>query len=423
MLFELSPSRQIFALVDCNNFYASCERVMDPSLNGKPIVVLSNNDGCAIARSNEAKALGIKMGQPYFEWKHLEKAAGVRVFSANFALYGDLSARVMETLQQFSPDQEVYSIDECFLGLETLKINDLAGYGRDMRHTVFMHTGLPVSVGIAPTKTLAKLANRTAKGKPEYKGVCSFMDQTAIEAILKETAVGDIWGVGRKKAQLLITQGIQTAHDLKNMDDHWIKKHLSVVTLRTVFELRGIACIGLEDVPPAKQSISHTRTFGREVSAQKEIEEAISIYVARAAEKMRAQGQVAGGLEVFLTTSPFKPDYYGNAASVRIDPRTDYTPALMGHARELLRGIFRAGLGVKRAGITLSDLAERAVAPRELFQDEAKVEGRSKLMDIVDQLNAAGPENAVFFAGEGRGARPKKTKSVTTKWKDLPEVG
>ncbi len=423
MLFELSPSQRIFALVDCNNFYASCERVMDPSLQGKPVVVLSNNDGCAIARSNEAKALGIKMGQPYFEWKHLERSAGVRVFPANFALYGDLSARVMATLQQFSPDQEVYSIDECFLGLETLRIKDLPEYGKAMRQTVLMHTGLLVSVGIASTKTLAKLANRTAKGTPEREGVCSLMDPQTAEGVLKRTPVGDIWGVGRQKAQTLLTQGIQTAYELMITDDHWIKKNLSVVTLRTVFELRGISCIGLEDVPPAQQSISHTRTFAHEVRGQEEIETALSVYVARAAEKMRSQGQVAGGLEVFITTSPFKPHYYGNAASVRIDPRTDYTPALMGYARELLRGIFRAGSGYKRAGITLSDLAVRAVAPMELFQDKVRTEGRSRLMDIVDQINAAGPDHAVFFAGEGRGARPRKTRSVTTKWADLPQVG
>ncbi|MEI8012646.1 MAG: hypothetical protein WCI27_09265 [Candidatus Omnitrophota bacterium] len=423
MLFELSPSQQIFALIDCNNFYASCERVMDPSLRGKPIVVLSNNDGCAIARSNEAKALGIKMGQPYFEWKHLERSKEVRVLSANFALYGDLSARVMEVLRQFSPDQENYSIDECFLGLGTIRIDDLVKYGRDMRHAVLTQTGLPVSVGIAATKTLAKLANRTAKTCAEYHGVCALMDLKVAEGIMRKTPVGDIWGIGGKKAQWLTARGIRTAFDVKSADDTWIKKNLSVVTLRTVFELRGISCLALEELPPVQQSISHTRSFVQEVREPYELEEALCIYVVRAAEKMRAQGQVTGWMEVFIMTSPFKPQHYSNAARVRLEPRTDYTPTLMSHARRILKGIFRSGVGYKRAGVLLGDLAPQTAEPGDLFANKDKQERSTRLMRVVDQLNSTVADDVVFFAGAGCSAKPGKRKSVTTKWTDIPEVG
>ncbi len=406
MSFDPVPSTKIFALVDCNNFFASCERVADPSLKDKPVVVLSHVGGIAIARSNEAKALGVKMAQPFFQWQHLVKPHGIKVLTANFPLYADLSHRVMETLQQFSPDQEVYSIDESFLGLETIAgIKDLVSYGHKIRDAVLKDVGLPVSVGIAPTKTLAKLANRTAKTAAKLKGVCSLMDPKDAERTMQATPVGEIWGIGRRSSEELLKKGITTAWDLRNMEDRWIKKNMSVVMLRTVFELRGISCLALDDVPSAQASISVTRTFGHEVRDLDEIKEAVSGYAARAAEKMRADGQVAGCVSVFVTTGPFKPDYYGNAASSRIDPRTNYTPALTRLALKLLGKVYQPGLAYKRAGVTLSDLAFEKEVPMELFEDEGKHAKSSKLMAVVDQLNEKFADDVVFFAGERQGKK------------------
>ena len=351
MPFELSPSRHIFALVDANNFYASCERVFDPSLRGKPVVVLSNNDGCAIARSNEAKALGIKMGQPFFEWKAMVKTHGVRVLSANFALYGDISQRIMETLKQFTPDIEVYSIDEAFLGLEACRIDDFEKFGQDIRRTVLKHTGVPVSVGIARTKTLAKLANHIAKKRPGQDGVCSLLKQDVADHFMGELPVEEVWGIGGRKAQWLRERGYCSVLALKNADDRIIKKNLSVMSLRTIYELRGIACLGLTDVEPDKKSIATTRTFAKEVREHGELEEALCVYTARAAEKMRAQGSAAGYMQVFVSTSPFKPNYYANAAAGRLDPATGYTPDLMTYARCFLDQIYVLAFAQRSVGL------------------------------------------------------------------------
>jgi DNA polymerase V len=400
--FQPIPSKKILALIDCNNFFASCERVSDPDLIGKPVVVLSNVGGIAIARSNEAKALGIKMGQPYFQWQHLVKKNNVQIKTANFPLYSDLSGKVMESLYQFSPDIEVYSIDEAFLGLETIAgIKDLVEYGQKIKEGVLKDTCLPVSVGIAPTKTLAKLASHVAKN--ELNGVCSLMSSEKAEKVMKETPVGEIWGVGRQTTKWLTSQGILTALDLKNSDDKVIKKNMGVVGLRTVWELRGISCLALEDIPSPQQSISVTRTFGAETKELDDLKQAVSGYVAQAAENMRSQKQVAGCINVFITTGPFKPNYYGNSASAKIDPRTNYTPELTSLAVKLLGKIFRAGLAYKRAGITLSDLVSQNEVPRELFQDEDKHKKSEKLMSVIDKLNEKFCNEAVFFAGEKRG--------------------
>ena len=401
--FQPIPSKKIFALVDVNNCFASCERVADHSLKGKPVVVLSHVGGIAIARSNEAKSLGVKMAQPYFQWQHLVKKHDIKVLPANFPLYSQLSRKFMESLQQFSPDQEIYSIDESFLGLETIAgIKDLVQYGQKIKETVLEDTGLPVSVGIASTKTLAKLANHTAKIHPEFSGVCSLMSSQDAEKVMKETPVGEIWGVGRQTTKWLTSQGVLTALDLKDSDDKLIKKNMGVVGQRTVWELRGISCLALEDVPSAQQSISVTRTFSQETQKIDDLKEAVSGYVSQAAENMRSQKQVAGCINVFVTTGPFKPNYYGNSASAKIDPRTNYTPELTTLAMKLLGKIFRAGLAYKRAGITLSDLVSQNEVPMELFENEVKHKKSDRLMAVVDRLNEKFSDNAVFFAGEKR---------------------
>jgi len=427
MPFELSPSRHIFALVDANNFYASCERVFDPSLRGKPVVVLSNNDGCAIARSNEAKALGIKMGQPFFEWKSMVKTHGIRVLSANFSLYGDISHRIMEILRNFTPDLEVYSIDEAFLGLEAFRIDDYWRFGQDIRQAVLKHTGVPVSVGIARTKTLAKLANHIAKKRPGQDGVCSLLAMDEAERLMKELPIEKVWGIGGHKAQWLKERGILSVLDLRNADDRLIKKNLSVVTLRTVYELRGIACLDLAAAEPAKKTIATTRTFAEDVRSRFDLEEAVSVYVARAAEKLRSQSSLAGCIQVFIATSPFRLHYYSNSATGRLIPATDYTPDLMSCARSLLDQIFRDGLAYKRGGVILSDFVPAAATQEELFESREKFDRQHRLMGVVDHLNATVAHGTVRFAREGASQlgstkQTRRSGQVTSSWEELPAV-
>lgn len=295
----------VFALVDCNNFYASCERVFNPRLIGRPVVVLSNNDGCVVARSNEAKALGIGMGVPEFKVRELIQRHDVAVLSSNYALYGDLSRRVMDTLRGLASQVEIYSIDEAFL--------DVSGFGgrlehaRQMRQTVRQWTGIPVSVGIGPSKVLAKVANKLAKKTPGAEGVYDLCDEAARREALERFPVADVWGIGPAHAKLLLGHGCETAADLRDADERWIKKRLGVVGVRMVHELRGISCLPLERCPPAKKNIACTRSFGRYVETLAEMREAVASYAARAAVKLRRQGSCAGLLTVFLMTNNFRP--------------------------------------------------------------------------------------------------------------------
>ncbi|MBF0532215.1 MAG: Y-family DNA polymerase [Candidatus Omnitrophica bacterium] len=395
---RLPRNPNIYALIDCNNFYASCERVFDPSLRGRPVVVLSNNDGCAIARSEEAKDLGIKMGQPFFEWERLAALHDIRVFSSNFALYGDMSHRVMTILRDFSPDLEIYSIDEAFLLLNGMNI-DHEKYGREIRQRVLQWTGLPVSVGIALTKTLAKVANHIAKRQKFRGGVSCLLDAAVCDAVLAETPVQDLWGIGRQKMKLLNSYGIINALQLKDADDVWVKKHLSVMTLRTVYELRGISCVGFEQIPPDKKTIAATRSFGTEVSSFEELNESLAAYTARAAEKMREQDCGAGSMLIFVETSPFKENYYANSASIAINPVSGYTPVLMKYAAALLRQIYRDGKIYKRAGVILGDFQKADSGSYELFADTRREAQREKLMAALDGLNRQ--ERQVVFGQEG----------------------
>jgi DNA polymerase V len=301
----------IFALVDCNNFYASCERVFNPGLKGQPLVVLSNNDGCVVARSNEAKALGIGMGVPEFQIRPVLRAHQVQVFSSNYTLYGDMSQRVMETLEPFSPDLEIYSIDEAFLSLSGFASRNLTEYGRTIRNTVKRWTGIPVSVGIAETKTLAKIANRVAKRTPDIGGVFDLLACPDRDALLGRIAVEDVWGIGPNHARRLKQHGITTALQLRGADDQWIRKHLGIVGLRLVMELRGVSCLDLEQCPSPKQSLTCSRAFGTLISTLAEMEEAVSVYTSRVAEKLRRERLAATVLTVCLSTNEYKegPQY------------------------------------------------------------------------------------------------------------------
>ncbi|NTV29573.1 MAG: Y-family DNA polymerase [Candidatus Omnitrophica bacterium] len=420
MLFELSSRDQsTLALVDCNNFYASCERVFNPKLRNKPVVVLSNNDGCAIARSREAKALGIAMGQPFFEWEKLVALHGIQVLSANFALYGDMSRRVMEVLKEFSPEIEIYSIDEAFLSLDRMDI-DLEEYGHRIKQRVYQCTGIPVSVGISRTKTLAKVANHLAKDKS--LGSLCLLDETATDRWLAVIPTQELWGIGRKKSAWLAGQGVLNALQLKNAPDAWVREHLSVMTLRTVYELRGIPCQALEDGASSKKSVATTRSFAEAVTDKGELGSLVASFVAMAAEKMRAQGSAARVIQVFVQSSPFRSDYYSNSAVGKVPYGEGYTPRLMAMTRGLLGRIFRPGVAYKRAGVILMDLVRADIEVSDLFAGRRYNEREARLMAVVDRLEGDvcwGPE---LLAWGTVGRQEKRTPKFTTRWQEVLRV-
>ncbi len=419
---------QVFALVDCNSFYVSCEKVFNPSIRNNPVVVLSNNDGCAISRSNEAKKIGIAMGAPIFKCQELVKQYDVKVFSANFVLYGDMSNRVMSVLSQFTPNLEIYSIDEAFLSLQGFEHLGLEQYGRKMRTSVYQQTGIPVSVGVAPTKTLAKVANHYAKDHAETNGVFTLMEEGKIQKYLLETPVKEIWGIGKEKAIFLERHGIYNAWQLRNAPDEWIKKNLTVVTLRTVQELRGIPCLTLEEVQPNKKAIATTRTFGYEVKNLTEMEEAVSAYVSRSAEKLRRQKSLAGYVQVYVETNPFKDTpYYRNSAGIDINPPTAYTPKLIETAKGLLKRIYREGLSYKSCGVFLMNLTSESNEQDYLFEEKYQRSNGQKLMEVMDKYNRQSISGKLFMASEGLGKpwymkQARRSKRFTTRWDELLEV-
>ncbi len=420
MLFDLSSKDcDTVALVDCNNFYASCERVFNPQLRGKPVVVLSNNDGCAIARSQEAKALGIKMGQPFYQWQKLVASHGVYALSANFALYGDMSYRVMEVLKEFSPEIEIYSIDEAFLSLAGMNI-DLEEYGHRIRKRVYQCTGIPVSVGISRTKTLAKVANHLAKDNK--LGSLCLLNEAATDQWLEGIPTREIWGIGSKKSEWLSAQGCLNALQLKNAPDAWVKKNLSVMTLRTVYELRGISCQEIEEGAVSKQSIATTRSFAHEIADKGELAGLVTSFVAMAAEKMRAQGSAARSVQVFVQSSPFKPEYYGNAAVGQIPSGDDYTPRLMGMVRRLLDRIYRPGVAYKRAGVVLMDLFKAGSGGADLFNSQGHNEREARLMEVVDRLGGDVVWAPEMNAWGSVGKQERRTPKFTTRWEDVLKV-
>jgi DNA polymerase V len=417
----------IFALVDCNNFYASCERVFNPKLNGQPIVVLSNNDGCVVARSNEAKALGIGMGVPEFQIRPLLRAHRVHVFSSNYTLYGDMSQRVMETLEQFCPDLEVYSIDEAFLSLVGFERRDLTEYGRQIRRTLKQWTGIPVSVGIAETKTLAKIANRVAKRTPDIGGVFDLLACPDRDALLGRIAVEDVWGIGRNHAHMLKQHGITTAFQLCEVDDHWIRKRMGIAGFRLVMELRGVSCMDLEQCPAPKQSLTCSRAFGTLINTPEEMEEAISVYTSRVAEKLRRGQLAATVLTVCLTTNEFREGpQYSNSLTLNLPVVTDSTSELIGCALQGIRAIYRDGYLYKKAGVMLTGLVPASQSQGDLF--DFKDRGRSKrLMSALDSINDRWGAGTLHYASSGitkawKTQFHRRSPAYTTDWNELPVV-
>ena len=421
-------SQPPFALLDCNNFYVSCERVFDRRLEGVPVLVLSNNDGCAIARSQEAKALGVAMGAPAFRLRGLVARHGIRVLSSNYALYGDMSRRVNEALAGFSPQVEVYSIDATFLGLAGVEGRDLVALCQDVRGTVARWTGIPTCVGLGPTKTLAKLGNAAAKRDPALGGVCDLTGEEGRATLLHTMPVAEVWGVGPATAAKLAGLGIATAAGLRDLNPKRARALGSVTLERTVWELRGLSCLVLEEIAPQRKGVAVTRTFGRPVTSRDELCEAVAAFATRAGEKLRAHGLVAGQLSTFFHTSPYRAGPHHHVQrSLSLVPMTADSCRLITAALRCVEAAWRDGRGCHyvKAGVLLADLCPAEATPLDLFA--AASPRRTALMAVMDRLNAKYGRDTLFPAamGVGRGWEPRaarRSPRYTTRLDELPRV-
>jgi DNA polymerase V len=422
----------IFALVDANNFYVSCERCFSAAIHNQPVIVLSNNDGCVVARSNDVKPL-IKMGTPVFQCRDLIEKHHIVLFSSNYALYADMSDRVMATLQTFSPQVEVYSIDEAFLHLAHIEQEHLHAYGHEIRAKVLQHVGIPVSVGIGETKTLSKIATEIVKKHPEYLGVLVLTSRSEFEMdmFLSNVSIEDVWGIGPRYARFLHEKGIISAKHLKYANPYWIRKHLTVVGERTVLELRGISCIPLETKPRPRKGIMSSKTFGRPIENLKELEEAVSTYAARAAEKLRSQESVAGCISVFIHTNYFQKDtpQHANSAARSIVFPTAFTPELIGYALTLLRNIYKPGYKYRKAGVYLTRITPAEHIQFDLFGDFSLTqhEKKTRLMRAVDRINRLWGNDTILFGAQGlthawQMRQERRSPRYTTRWDEIFSV-
>ncbi len=437
---SFTPSNSVFALVDGNAFYVSCERVFNLKLRQRPVVVLSNNDGCVVARSDEAKALGIAMGAPYFKIKRKYEKAGGLALSSNYTLYADLSSRMMSIIGEYSDQQEVYSIDESFIEWTGFRHFDLDQMAYKLRQQVHRWVGIPVGIGIGQTKTLAKVANRLAKKHPAFKaqGICNLttLPASMIEGLLKETPVGDVWGIGRRWSAKLDGLGIRSALDLSQVDPPWIRKHFNVVLERTALELRGVPCMAMEQAPPPKQQIMASRSFGKLVTDIESLRQAVSTYTARAAEKLRHQRSQTSAITVFLNTPSFNPNepQYHPSVTIRLADPSDDTLVLCQAANRGLERMFQPGFRYQKAGVMLMNLAPKGQGQLSMFDtgDSEASKKREKLLAIMDGLNRDMGRETIWTATQGltrkekadswRMKRGTLSPAYTTKWKELPQV-
>lgn len=420
-----------FALVDCNNFYASCEKLFRPDLANRPVVVLSNNDGCVIARSKEAKALGIKMGVPLFQVRELIEKHHIQTFSSNYALYADMSARVMQTLEEMAPAVEVYSIDEAFLELTGVEASSsLTEFGQTVRQRIQQWIGLTVCVGIAPTKTLAKLANHAAKSWAKTGGVVDLTSQERQRKLMALLPVNEVWGIGGKLTKRLEAMGIHTALQLADAPPKLIRQQFSVLVERTVQELNGESCLSLEDIPATKKEIVSSRAFGERVTDKQQMEQAVAEYVHRACSKLRYERCKAQQLSVFIRTSPFsdhsKDPYYSNTRTAELAYPSDDTRDFLHIAGKLLDSIWKDGYRYAKAGVMLSDFYSRGIHQQDLFTSPDSIKGNSALMFLLDQINEQRP-NSLFFGSKGTTQnwgmkREQLSPAYTTSWAGLAKV-
>ncbi len=419
----------MFALVDCNNFYVSCERVFNPSLEGRPVVVLSNNDGCFIARSEEAKALGLPMGGAAFRYRDLLRQHQVVVHSANFPLYGDLSSRVMNTLADLVPGMEVYSIDEAFLDLTGFERLDPVAEARTIRRRVRRDTGIPVSIGIAPTKTLAKLANRIAKKDVAMDGVCRFSDLASARKAMEKIEVGAVWGVGRRHRDLLLNHGIRTALDLADAPAPWVRRHLQIPGVRIQAELNGHSCLPLELVPSSRQSICTSRSFGTVLTTYDHLAQAVASFASACALKLRSEGSAARFLTVFAGTSPFESHggRYWASRTVPLPEPTQDTLEMVAASTAALAELFRPGFRYRKAGVVLSEIepADASASAPTLFSSGAfaAAERSSRLMEAMDTLNERYGQGTVRVgaatAEVWKSRQARLSPQYTSSWDDL----
>ena len=414
------------ALIDCNSFYASCERIFNPKLIGKPIVVLSNNDGCVITRSLEAKELGIKMGEPYFKAKNIIEKNKVKVFSSNYSLYGDISQRVMEILAKFSSEVEIYSIDEAFLNLNGFTNYELNTYCQYIRNRIKKWVGIPVSVGVAPTKTLAKIANHLAKKNKEYKGVCILKEWPEIKIGLKNTYIEDVWGIGRQLSKFLKNYKVSSAHDFIKIDRRWVRKNIGVVGEKIYLELCGISCLEIDLVPSNKKSCCVSRSFSRPVQKIVEIEEAISNYASRVAEKIREEGLVAESMNVFVLTNYFnkREKQYSNSIKLQLSYPTNNSIKITKKAIKGIRQIYRNGYSYKKVGVILNGLSKASVTKGLLDYDR---EISDSLMKTMDTINTRYGSSTLKLAAEGiekkwKIKRMKISPCYTTRFEEILRV-
>ena len=418
----------MFALADCNNFFASCERVFRPDLQGKPVIVLSNNDGCAVARSNEAKALGIKMGDPFFKIRDIVERHNVAVFSGNMALYGDMSQRVRWVLEDFAPAIEVYSIDEAFLDLRGMEGVDFDTYAKTISAECWRLTSIPVSVGIAPTKTLAKIASKLCKQYPRLRGGCYMHRPQDIEKVLKKFPIEDVWGIGRKTSVKLHAMGIKTAWDYTLLPEYAVRKMFALSGLRTWRELRGEPCIEFEDGFEAKQSICVSRSFAKEIDDIEVLSEQIANFASSMAEKLRQQKSVTSEMTVFAYTNRFKtdtPQTYGNSIVHFPQPVNDQR-TIVAAAVSAAYELYKSGYAYKKAGVVATHIMQECDVVKSLFDDEQTTEREQKLTAVLDVINGTFGRGMVKFAVQGTGriksSSENQSPHYTTLWDDIPKV-
>lgn len=419
---------EVFALVDCNNFFASCERSFNPKLIDKPVVILSNNDGCVIARSNEAKSLGIPMGSPAHEYKEMFKDKNVFVLSSNFSLYGDISNRVMKILSKYTPEQEIYSIDESFLRLSNLNISNFEEYCLQIVKDVKQSVGIPISVGIGPTKTLAKIANKFAKKNYDLiQGIKSFNNPEEIDICLKQTPVISVWGIGYKTARFLNKNGIYTALDFKNTQEDWIRQNLTVSGSRIQMELKGIPCLEVLDASEPKKGILSSRSFRNAVSNFEDMKEAVSTYTARASEKLRDEESLASAVTVWVATNWHKTDQkqYFNSSTLKLPYPTSFTPDLIKTALKCLEEIYLDGYFYKKASVYLSGLIPKEYSQYNLY--ESNPLKKQNLMEALDYINYKQGHDSLSFASQGTIQRWKMKQentspNYTLNWDELVVV-
>ena len=391
---------QSIALIDCNSFYASCERIFNPKLLGKPIVVLSNNDGCIITRSAEAKALGIKMGEPYFKAKKIIEKNNVKVFSSNYSLYGDISQRVMEILLGFSPEVEIYSIDEAFLNFKGFKNHELLTYCKHIRQTIKQWVGIPVSIGVGSTKTLSKIANHLAKKEADYEGICILKSDEKIEEALNRIEIGDVWGIGRRLSKFLRNYEVRTAKQFAFLDRRWIRKNMGVVGEKIQLELCGVSCLDLELLPSPKKSCCVSRSFSRPIEKIEELQESIANYGSRVAEKIREEGLIAQSMSIFVLTNHFnkKEKQYSSSIKLQLDYPTSDSKLIVKRAVEGIKRIYKEGYRYKKAGIILYELHSSSSVRGLLDYDKPRTDS---LMRSLDEINYRYGSATLRLAAEG----------------------